>query len=167
MSEVFKVSGTRISLSASEKSGEFAWKFNRRPGGWWIAERKRPDGSSERHRFTIHESRGRLSASIEGTLLSGEVTSSRAGAATGGGSDSDLAAQFPGKVRKVLVQEGARVLAGEPLVLVEAMKMEFSVKAPYAGTVTRVLVQEGQQLSPGDRFVELKPDSAEGVSHAK
>ena len=167
MSEVFKVSGARISFQAAPKSGEPAWKFQRRPGGWWIAERKRSDGSVERHRFTMHESRGRLSASIEGTLLNGEVASSRAGAVAGGGSDSDLAAQFPGKVRKVLVQEGARVQMGEPLVLVEAMKMEFSVKAPYAGTVTRVLVQEGQQLSPGDRFVELKPDAIEGALHGR
>ena len=50
----------------------------------------------------------------------------------GGEEHADLVAQFPGKVRKVLVAEGAQVAEGEPLVLVEAMKMEFAVKAPRA-----------------------------------
>ena len=164
MSEAFKVSGTRVAFTASSgtlTSSSSAWRFDLRPGGWWIAERNHPSGTTERHRFMILESRGRLSASLEGVLLNGEVMSTRAGTSGATGSDSDLAAQFPGKVRKILIQEGMRVQAGEPLVLVEAMKMEFSVKAPYAGTVSRILVHEGQQVLPGDRFVDFKPEASD------
>ena len=44
------------------------------------------------------------------------------------------------------------------MLLLEAMKMEFSVKAPFKGTIERILVKEGQQLSPGDRFLDLKKE---------
>jgi biotin carboxyl carrier protein len=67
-----------------------------------------------------------------------------------------LVAQFPGKVRKIMVQPGQEVQEGDALVMVEAMKMEFGVKAPRAGKIKTILVREGQQLSPGDRFVELE-----------
>jgi biotin carboxyl carrier protein len=111
----------------------------------------------QRERLAVFEARGKLGASLGGTLYQGELALDQRGAGgAGGGGDADLMAQFPGKVRKVLVREGDRVEEGQPLVLVEAMKMEFAIKAPYAGLVKRVLVQEAQQLSPGDRFVELE-----------
>lgn len=158
MSDVYRVYGSRVEIPAREAG----WKFSKRPGGWCLAERANPDGTVERRRFFMHEARGRLSASLGGRLYAGEVVSARAGQSGGGtGSDADLVAQFPGKVRKVLVAEGAGVAAGEPLVLVEAMKMEFAVKAPFGGTVRRILVKEGQQLAPGDRFVDLDA-AAEG-----
>lgn len=147
--DTFKLSGKRVVLPEAG-----AWKFTPRPGGWVIAE----SPSGERRRVQIAEIRGKLSIAVGGTLYHGEIArAARASAGGGGGSDSDLVAQFPGKVRKILVAEGAAVPEGEPLVLVEAMKMEFAIKAPYAGTVSRVLVAEGQQLSPGDRFVEMAP----------
>jgi 3-methylcrotonyl-CoA carboxylase alpha subunit len=149
MSERFKISGKRVELPEATAAG---WKLSMRPGGWILAEG--PDG--ERERLAVHEARGRMGVSLGGVLWQGEVAKDqRAGASGGGGSDADLIAQFPGKVRKVLVQEGAVVAEGDPLVLVEAMKMEFAIKAPFAGKVVRVLVKEAQQLSPGDRFVEL------------
>lgn len=108
---------------------------------------------------------GKLTVSFRGWHWHGEVSEERrsAGASTGpGGGDSDLIAQFPGKVRKILVQAGARVNEGDPLVLLEAMKMEFSIRAPFAGTVAKLLVQEGQQISPGTRLLDLMPEGAGG-----
>ena len=149
MKERFKISGKRVELPEAQAG----WKFTQRPGGWVLAEG--PQG--ERHRFMISEARSRLSLSLGGRLWSGEVARDQRESAGSGGTDADLLAQFPGKVRKLLVEAGALVAEGDPLVLVEAMKMEFAVKAPFAGIVGRVLVKEGQQLSPGDRFVEMKP----------
>lgn len=150
--DAIKVSGKRFELGAADAG----WKFEQRPGGWWVASRARPDGSLERLRVVLHERKGRLSASVGGQSVHGEIQqASRAGTAAAGG-DSDLVAQFPGKVRKVLVAAGASVKEGDALVMVEAMKMEFSVKAPRDARVKAVLVKEGQQLSPGDRFVELE-----------
>jgi biotin carboxyl carrier protein len=144
----FRVSGKGFEL----KAGEGEWKFTVRPGGWIIAES--PTG--ERRRIALSEAKGKLSASMGGRLLHGELQTRERGAGSGPSPESDLSAQFPGKVRKVLVSDGAKVQAGDPLLLIEAMKMEFAVQAPGPGLVKRVLVREGQQLSPGDRFVDFE-----------
>lgn len=149
--EQLKLSAKKVALPEAQAG----WKLSARPGGWWIAERVLADGSLERRRVMANEVRGRLGMQLGGKAYFGEVIAvSRGGA--GAGSDADLVAQFPGKVRKVLVEAGASVRAGEPLVLVEAMKMEFSIKAPADGIVKAVRVTEGQQLSPGDRFVDFE-----------
>jgi len=146
----FKVSGKKVALPADLPEG---WKLSLRPGGWVLAE----GPAGERERLCVAEARGKIAASLRGVLYQGEIVQAQRAGGAAAGSDSDLIAQFPGKVRKVLVQEGAEVAEGEPLVLVEAMKMEFAIKAPFAGRVTRVRVKEAQQLAPGDRFVEMAP----------
>jgi biotin carboxyl carrier protein len=152
--ESFRVSGKKVALPSAAAEG---WTYESRPGGWIVATKKSADGiSTERRRFFLHEAKGKLGFSTGGSLYFGSVqTESRASGASGG-SEQDLLAQFPGKVRKILVAEGARVEEGTPMLLLEAMKMEFSVKAPYAGLVSKILVKEGQQLTPGDRFLDLK-----------
>ena len=159
--EIFKVSGKKLEWPKAASESE--WTLTARPGGWILAERKRADGSSERRRFAVHEFRGRFAASLGGAHWHGELAAvARGGGAQAAGSDSDLTAQFPGKVRKLVAREGQTVAEGEPLVLVEAMKMEFAVKAPFAGVVRKLLVTEGQQLSPGDRLVDLEAVPANG-----
>ena len=55
-------------------------------------------------------------------------------------------APMPGKVVKVVALEGTAVAAGDVLLVLEAMKMEHSVKAPEAGVVKQLLVSEGEQV---------------------
>ncbi len=69
-----------------------------------------------------------------------------------------LRAQLPGKVVKLLVAEGDVVTAGQPLVILEAMKMETEVAAPFAGRVARVHVEAGRILAMGDALLDLDPD---------
>ena len=64
-----------------------------------------------------------------GELASGTASSPAAGAPV---------SPMPGRVVKVLVKEGERVKAGQPLAAVEAMKMEYLVRAPSAGAVGRI-----------------------------
>jgi biotin carboxyl carrier protein len=152
----FKVSGRRFSLDDASAGG---WKVELRPGGWLVLERAHPDGRLERRRMAVLEKGGRLSVQDlrEGPFF-GELTRRTAGAGAGasGASEADFKAQFPGKVRKVLVKEGASVSAGEKLLLLEAMKMEFAIQAPVQGTVKAVKVKEGQQLSPGDLLIDFE-----------
>ncbi|HZQ58306.1 MAG TPA: biotin carboxylase N-terminal domain-containing protein [Acidimicrobiales bacterium] len=61
-----------------------------------------------------------------------------------------LLAPMPGTVARVTVAAGDVVHAGDALVVVEAMKMEHSVRAPHDGTVTEVRVSEGDQVDTGD-----------------
>ena len=146
MSTNVRISGKKFALPRAT-----AGKAERRPGGWTIFETS--DG--KRHRVFVHESRSQLSFSVSGVTRSGTVLVEERGSTTTQ-SDSDLVAQFPGKVRKVLVAVGAAVDQGQPLLLLEAMKMEFTIRAPAAGTVKALLVKEGQQHSPGDRLVDFE-----------
>ncbi|MCC6623859.1 MAG: biotin/lipoyl-binding protein [Deltaproteobacteria bacterium] len=63
---------------------------------------------------------------------------------------------MPGKVVKVLVQPGDVVTKGQPLLVVEAMKMEHALKAPRPGRVTLVRAAAGEQVVPGAPLVELE-----------
>ena len=61
-----------------------------------------------------------------------------------------LLAPMPGTVVRVLVEPGAEVVAGQAVLVLEAMKMQHTVAAPYDGVVTQVDVREGQQVAAGD-----------------
>jgi acetyl/propionyl-CoA carboxylase alpha subunit len=69
--------------------------------------------------------------------------------------ESTLAAQMPGTVLRVLVSPGDAVTARQPLLVLEAMKMETPVVSPYDATVRRLLVAEGDQVAAGTELVEL------------
>ena len=60
-----------------------------------------------------------------------------------------LTAPMPGKVVRVLVKKGDTVTARQPVVVVEAMKMENELRASRAGTVAEVQVSEGMSVEAG------------------
>ncbi len=66
-----------------------------------------------------------------------------------------LTAPMPGTVIKVLVEAGARVAARQPLLVLEAMKMETPLVSPYDATVRAVHVSEGDRVAGGAILVEL------------
>jgi propionyl-CoA carboxylase alpha chain len=66
-------------------------------------------------------------------------------------------APMPGKVVRMLVAVGDTVTAGQPLLTIEAMKMEHQVVSPTAGVVTEVFVAAGQQLDHGQPLVKVEP----------
>jgi propionyl-CoA carboxylase alpha chain len=68
---------------------------------------------------------------------------------------------MPGSVLRLLVAVGDSVAAGQPLLAMEAMKMEHQVVAPGAGTVAEIFVQVGQQLAHGQRLVQLDTDESD------
>jgi biotin carboxyl carrier protein len=122
-----------------------------RPGGWWILE-----VAGKREKFQAIESEGRLSWSFQGKLFSGLLEEVSSGSEESTNSDSDLRAQFPGKVRKIFVESGKTVKKGEVLLIVEAMKMEFSIRAPSDGRVLKLRVSAGAQVLPGDLYVDFE-----------
>ncbi len=68
----------------------------------------------------------------------------------------DVAAPMPGRVVKVLVAKDAPVKSGDPLLIIEAMKMESQVPAPIDGTVTAVLVAEGEHVTTDETLIQLE-----------
>lgn len=81
--------------------------------------------------------------------------SSRATHAASAHGHDDLTAPMPGKVLALLVEEGQTVAAGARLVVIEAMKMEHTLRAPHASVVTRVHVTAGASVALGERLLEL------------
>ena len=71
-----------------------------------------------------------------------------------------LAAPMNGSIVRVLVEQGQTVGAGTALVVLEAMKMEHSIRAPYAGTIKALLCTDGDMVSEGAVLVELEQASA-------
>lgn len=68
-----------------------------------------------------------------------------------------VAAQMPGTVFKVLTQPGDKVTEGQPVLILEAMKMEMEVPAPVDGTIAAVNVAVGQQVSSGQVLASIHP----------
>ncbi len=66
-------------------------------------------------------------------------------------------ADWPALVVSVAVTEGQQVAQGDPLVVVEAMKMESTIRAPFAGSVTAVEVLPNAQVDAGMPLVRIKP----------
>lgn len=64
-------------------------------------------------------------------------------------------APMPGKVVKVLVKEGEAVQAQQPLLIIEAMKMENELRAPRAGSVGALKARDGQAVEAGEPLLEL------------
>ena len=71
-----------------------------------------------------------------------------------------LVAPMPGKVVDVLVEPGAKVQAGDLLLLLEAMKMEHRITAPASGLITDVRVRPGEQVANGALLVVLEESQA-------
>jgi biotin carboxyl carrier protein len=63
---------------------------------------------------------------------------------------------MPGKVIDVKVKKGSKVKAGDTLVIIEAMKMEHSIKATEAGKVAKVMIQLSDQVDNGATLLVLE-----------
>ena len=68
----------------------------------------------------------------------------------------EVGANIPGGIVKVLVKEGEHVEAGQPIAVIEAMKMETNILANVAGTIERIYVSEGSQVKAGEMVAKMK-----------
>ena len=71
-----------------------------------------------------------------------------------------LLAPMPGSVVRVAVEQGQPVAAGQPVLVLEAMKMQHTVAAPYDGTVTDLPVSVGDQVAAGAVLAVVHPREA-------
>lgn len=92
------------------------------------------------------EDRGRTSRGVKGS---------------GGLDPARVQAPMPGKIVKVMVVSGQPVSAGDVVVVMEAMKMEYTLKAAANGTVKGILCNPGDQVSLGATLIELNIEAAE------
>jgi acetyl/propionyl-CoA carboxylase alpha subunit len=85
-----------------------------------------------------------------------DVAAAAADHGAAGGEQSTVVAPMPGTVIKVLVGAGDRVRARQPLVVLEAMKMETPLASPYDAKVHSVHVAEGDRVAGGAVLIELE-----------
>ena len=83
------------------------------------------------------------------TVVNGRRAVGADGAAAGADGEERVTAPMPGKVVRILVAPGDEVAARQPMIVVEAMKMENEMSASRAGTVKEIRVEEGTSVDAG------------------
>jgi geranyl-CoA carboxylase alpha subunit len=92
------------------------------------------------------------------TLTVRDLTRAAPAATTATGGDGKVRAAMNGRVVAVLVKPGEKVAAGQPVMTLEAMKMEHVHTASIAGTISAIDVAEGEQVTTGKIVVEIEAD---------
>lgn len=142
------VDGEPVDVDAIEAEGATNVRVNGRVFDLWLesdGETFGFVGSGHRARARVESDRSRIAAAASRSKN------------VGGGR---VVAPMPGRVVKILVEEGDDVQAGSPVIVVEAMKMENELCADHAGVVTKISVAVGETVDGGARLVELGPPRA-------
>jgi geranyl-CoA carboxylase alpha subunit len=93
-----------------------------------------------------------------------DLTRAAASRTDDGGGDGRVRASMNGRVVAIVAEEGDKVIPGQPLLTLEAMKMEHVHTAPVHGVITRILVTSGEQVEARRVVVEILPEDAPGVA---
>lgn len=107
----------------------------------------------EKSEYTVFHPQGNLGFQVESEyrrivgLLRGQTLAN----------ENSIYAKMPGKIAKVLVKPGAEVNVGDPVLVIEAMKMENEIRSTQAGKVQKIHVKEGQAVETGVLLVEIEP----------
>lgn len=121
-----------------------------------------PDASyqSGEVQFAPGMSRGELLAHLDGRTISVVVNGRRTGrtadAIGGAHGEQKVAAPMPGRVVRILVSPGDHVDARQPVVVVEAMKMENELRSPKTGRIKNVAVTAGMSVEAGRVLVVVE-----------
>jgi biotin carboxyl carrier protein len=118
------------------------------------------DSSTE---FDITRNGGSLELFIDGHDVQDRVEpyhlaelSKLAGGGAEGPEDKTIAAPMPGLVLSTEVSSGDKVVKGQTVMIIEAMKMENLIKAPFDGNVKELFVGSGQAVDKNDKLLELE-----------
>jgi acetyl/propionyl-CoA carboxylase alpha subunit/acetyl-CoA carboxylase carboxyltransferase component len=130
-------------------------------GGDGIAELKVTDRDGPHRRVACGERAHRVTTSSAGVSFTVDIDDA-ASHRVYLDNDDMVHARFPAFVSAVMITEGDEVAAGDPLVLLESMKMETTITADLHGTVTGLRVSAGMQVAPGDPMFMIRGTSAPG-----
>lgn len=94
----------------------------------------------------------------ETLVFDAETTGRRRGKVAGKDAKSNtILAPMPGKITKLFKKQGDPVAVGESVLVMEAMKMEYTLKSNMAGTIKKVAYKELDQVALGVLIVEIEP----------
>lgn len=69
-----------------------------------------------------------------------------------------ILAPMPGQIVKILAATGQKVFKNQALLILSAMKMEYTLKAPYRGKITMVLIKEGDRVTADQTLITIQGD---------
>lgn len=72
--------------------------------------------------------------------------------------EDELLSPISGRVVKVEVKEGDKIRKGDIIMVIEAMKMEYLIKAPYDGVIKKIYFKENDQIDMGVKPVEIEKE---------
>lgn len=106
--------------------------------------------------ISVNGSKYNVNISIDDSTPASKKPTSNTPKASSGANENEIYASMSGSVFKVLVAPGDKVIAGQQIIVLEAMKMEIAIESPKDGQVEQVLVNKGANVSTGDVLVRLK-----------
>lgn len=89
-------------------------------------------------------------------MIEPEISGRRKGKSAAS-SGTEIMAPMPGKVTKILIAKGQSVRKGDALVVMEAMKMEYTLKSDIDSEILEIKCEWGQQVNLGQLLVQMKP----------
>ena len=120
-----------------------------------LVEIRKPNDDGTRDlAFEVNGNRRVVTIKDNAAVNQKNVTAEKVMADTG--NQYEIGANIPGNVFKILVKDGDKVEAGQPIAILEAMKMETNVLSPIAGTVYKIHVKESQRVVAGELIAELE-----------
>jgi biotin carboxyl carrier protein len=73
-----------------------------------------------------------------------------------GSASGTIATQMPGRIVRLLAKPGDSIKKGQPVLVIEAMKMENEMKSPVDGVLGEIFVSEGQTVEAGTKLVRIE-----------
>jgi len=115
----------------------------------------KPDEEGKRAlAFEINGNRRDIKILDKATIAASSRGSAEATKLANPANKNEIGASIPGTILKLLVQEGQEVKENQPLIVIEAMKMETNITAPVSGTVDSILVEEGKLVKTGELLIK-------------
>ena len=157
--EIYRLIMKRVYLSDEEKIKVEVKELSKNQvefilnGHHYVVERNNSDFILNNYLYTAHTNAEY--ALVNGKTLALKVDRVTRSYASGSGK-GDMKSPMPGKILKLCVADGSSVKVGDPLVIMEAMKMEHTIKATKNGVLTKMLVSEGQLVQGGKDLFEFE-----------
>lgn len=114
------------------------------------------DDKSNRFKAALGSSNREGEAMVIAGGFEGMIAEASKKAKRGAGQSGGLTSPMPGKIFKVLKEAGSDVKKGEPILILEAMKMEHSIRADKDGKVKKIFYQVGELVQGGVTLAEVE-----------
>ncbi len=169
MNTTLHINGNAVTLehvarrkdSVSFNIGDKIYHFRslRLPDGSYVLEQEISTGIWKRMQGSVWQGKNVRHVQL-GALAAKVSEMSVGGGSSGGEAELSPRAPMPGLVRQILVKKGDKVTAGQPVAVMEAMKLQTTLSAGGDATVEAILVKEGDMITEGTELVKLTPEKS-------